>query len=279
MRTTFLTYLDKFTEELALKVEHCQPEDIHKMLVYAITEAALMKHGFDVNKFTELVKFRKSLPTPRVRIYKWMLLPISKLLEITAHISENAFKPIIAEEGALKKIINALSDLGKVDSVLMYDCLSLPEFLTLSVNLKSRGFKTVFWEYLINPLGTTSYVTNQIIDQSYSAVLSEVVRCIANTLKASYYMKSSYLDKIVHTYGEAGLEEFLAKIDLESIINEIVSQASGRRILLMTDHGYDIVLYGSSHIYVKHGAIKQTKHSKPLVILSKLALTLVIQGV
>lgn len=279
MRTTLPAYLDKFTEELALKAGHYQPEDLHKMLVYAITEAALIRHGFDINKFTELVKFRKSLPTPRVRIYKWMLLPITKLLEITAHISENAFKPIIAEEGTLKKIINALRDLEKVDSVLMYDCLSLPEFLTLSVNLRSRGFKTVFWEYLINPLGTTSYITSQIIDQSYSTTLNEVVKYIADKLDISYYMKSSYLDKIVHSHGEAGLEEFLAKINIESIINEIISQASGRRILLMTDHGYDIVLHESSYIYVKHGAIKQTKHSKPLVVLSKLALTLVIQGV
>lgn len=207
-----------------------------------------------------------------------LYLPMLRLLDEIEKIIYNKYKPIIVEGSAnIDYVAQWLKiEIGEVDRLLMYDCLSIPELLTLASYFKSRNIKIFFpTKPFINPIGLTRFMTTQIAEKSYRSILYEVARYLATSLNAKNFIKNSYIDKTVHLYGEMGIDIFVNNINIEGLLNDILNMRSG--VIIMADHGYDIVEpKDNGFLYIIHGYTKPSMKTNVIINFSKIALFLFI---
>jgi len=246
--------LELIRDELARLLRGHKIGDVYKAALYSLAYSALVRRGGDLLLLKPL---EDSMPRALVSAAKRKLYP--PFLEFLRQVDEllESKKPVVVEgEADLRFILEWLErEVGKVDRVLVYDCLSPVEFLIVSAYLRSRGLRSAFLSRaLLNPAGLTRFVTQQLRDVNRREVLREVARLIAERLGASEYFKSSYPDVTVHQYGHLGIEQFAESMRIEQVADEVLSYALPGKLLVGTDHGYDLVVsQENGYVYVTHG--------------------------
>jgi len=230
--------------------------NVYKFLIYAFAYSSLMRKGLSVEALRPL---ERRMPSPIRIVARSEFAPI--IHEILNRVDEllSKTKPVVVTEAHLGETVKAIrSRVGKVDAVLTYDCMSVIEQVALSAYLVKQGMRAVFLDVVfVNPLGRTSFVTKQLDAATHEKTLRGVTEYIAESLRAYISRKSTHVDKVVHEVGQIGLEEFVDRVSIESLAQEVsreVLRHPSGKVLLVSDHGYDIVLSRrDSFIYVVHG--------------------------
>ena len=247
------------------------PGSIYRALMYALIYAALRRRlgGYELLKPLE----RKVSPPLLAAVKRELTDKLYHLLEQVDSIVASSKPVLISGEADLKHTVDAVKhEVERVDYVLVYDCMSLVEQLAISAFLKVEGVKSVFLSTVfVNPAGVTRFVTQQLHGTGYRASLLGVARYIANELRASLYTKSSFVDEKVHEAGLLGAEEFVDRMDIDRVAREVLERARSGRVLVLSDHGYDVVVsVRENYIYVVHGFRRGDSSSYvPLVLLSR----------
>lgn len=248
----------------------------YRATVYAFAFAAIQRIH---NKKYELLKplERKISPLLIATVRKDLVNMIHDLLEHIDLLLASE-KPIMVEEANLDHITDMVRyEIGGINHVLVYDCMSIIEQLVVSAFLKAKGISSVFLRTIfINPVGLTRFVTQQLLGTHYRTTLLGLAKYVAKKLNASIYMKSSYIDEKIHEVGLLGIDEFVDKISIDRIAEEVLGKAKIGKTLVFSDHGYDLIASPEEdYIYVTHG-FKQSSAlgSKPLLLLSRITLFL-----
>jgi len=266
--------LERIRDDLAVLLRGYDLNTIYKATMYALAYTALARSGTS----HELLKpLEGGIPISLVAVAKGRLyysfLELLDLLDMLL----SSKRPVIVEgEANLQFIIDWLRrEVMSVDYVMVYDCMSLVEFLAISAYLHFKEVQSVFLsKAFLNPVGLTKFVTQQLHDMDRYEALREVARLIAESLKGIGYYKSSYLDRKVHKYGLLGIEKFVEIVNIDEMAEEILSQAIRGKLLVGTDHGYDLVMSKEDgYIYITHGFKPRDMYKvTPLLLLSRLAL-------
>jgi len=246
----------------------------YRAVMYAFIYAAIQRTR---NKHELLKPLEQRTPPPLLAAAKRELVGL--LHEVFKHIDSllTTERPVIVEgEADLKHVVEIIKyELGSANYVLVYDCMSMIEQLVISAFLKVRGARSIFLsKVFLNPIGLTRFPTQQLYGTGYRATLTGLAQYIANKLNASLYRKSSYIDDKVHEVGSLGIDEFVDKISIDEIAHEVLEKAFEGRTLILSDHGYDLVISpGGGYLYVIHG-FKQPSisGSTPLLLLSRITL-------
>lgn len=263
--------LENIRDTLVPLIKYYSLDSIYKATMYSIAYTALLKK---YNIYETLKPLEEKIPRPLIALAKgklhYMFLKLFNILDEILNL-----KKIVVIKGAadLKFLINQLKqEVGRVDQVIIYDCMSLTESLVISAYLQNRGIKSTFLSsILLNPIGLTRFITHQLREMNYHEALRELARLIAKNLNATKYYKKSYFDKIVHKYGLLGIDEFMERMDINSIANEVLSLAVKGRLLIGSDHGYDLVkALKCNYVYVIHG-FKPSHKASPILLLSRFA--------
>ena len=253
---------------------------VYRATMYSTVYAALVR---SYGSYHLLKPLEDKTPKSLVALAKGRLHHLFlELLSLLDKLLGSGRAVIVEGEANLQAIIDWLKhEVGEVDYVLIYDCMSLIEFLVISAYLQFKGVKSVFLSRMfLNPVGLTKFVTQQLHETYRYETLREVARIIAENLGGIGYSKSSYLDRKVHEYGHLGIDEFVEVIDIEGIAEEVLKQAIRGKLLVGTDHGYDIVrAVEGDYIYITHGfRPRDTYKSAPLLLLSRFALFMEAYG-
>ena len=248
--------------------------NVYKMVMYSAVYAVLHRGS---GRYELLKPLERKIPPPLLAPAKQLANEFFDLFNyLTMLLYSYSEKPAVVEgEANLESITRWLKhEINTVNHVLMYDCISLIEFLTISAYLKLRGIKSIFLsKVFLNPIGLTRFVTQQLYGTSYRTTLLGVTQYIANNLGGAAYVKSSYVDEKVHEIGSLGIDTFVDVIAIERIAREILEKASQGKILVCADHGYDIVeSVDEGYIYVTHGFRPESAFKAiPLLLLSRFA--------
>ena len=249
-------------------------ENIYKATMYAFIYAVLQRK---TGKYELLSPLKERIPPPLLAAAKRELTNRMNSLvsHIDAMLSEN--KPILTYgEADLKYTIETVKrEIGNVDYVLVYDCMSLIEQLVISAFLKAKGVRALFLNVVfLNPVGLTRFMTSQLPDIRYRPSLLGVARYVAGQLSAPLYMRNSFIDRKVHKIGSLGIDEFVDRIAIDRIASEVLGASIRGKALVFSDHGYDVVLSEQEkYLYIVHG-FKQSVSFRgvPLLLLSRIAL-------
>jgi len=249
-------------------------ENVYKATMYALIYAVLQEK---TSKYELLKPLEEIIPSTLLAAAKREL--VSKMCSLVKHIDtmlmEN--RPVLtySEADLMYTIETVKREIGNVDYVLVYDCMSVIEQIVVSAFLKARGVRTLFLNMVfLNPIGLTRFMTSQLPEAKYRPSLLGVARFVASQLKAPLYAKNSLIDIRVHETGLLGVDEFFKRIDIDRIANEVLEASSRGRTLVFSDHGYDIVLAKQGqYLYIVHG-FKQGSSSDdvPLLFLSRISL-------
>jgi len=271
--------LERMCENIVSLLEGYDLRSVYKAVMYLLACSALASSRHDDCRLAEPLK--EGVPPPllaaaRRELY-YLFLELLRLIEGLLM----SKRPVVIEgEADLRFVVSWLRhEVERVDHVLIYDCMSIPEFLVIAAHLRSRGLRTSFLsKALLNPVGLTSFVTQQLREMNRREALREVARLIAENLGGVGYHKSSYPDAMVHEYGPLGVEEFVKSMNVNYVAEEVLSYAAAGRLLVGTDHGYDLVVgEGGRYIYVVHGFRASDTHKGTLLLpLSRIALFMVV---
>ena len=249
-------------------------ENVYKATMYALIYAVLQEK---TSKYELLKPLEERIPPTLLAAVKRELVNKMRSLvkRIDAILTEN--RPVLtySEADLMYTIETVKREIGNVDYVLVYDCMSVIEQIVVSAFLKARGVRTLFLNMVfLNPIGLTRFMTSQLPDTGYRPSLLSVAQYVASQLKAPLYTKNSLIDINVHESGLLGVDEFVKKMDIDRIANEVLEASSRGRILVFSDHGYDVVLAKQEqYLYIVHG-FKQGSSSGdvPLLLLSRISL-------
>lgn len=253
--------------------------NVHKALLYALTNMAARRKGLSLDPLKAL---RSRIPASLASLpYRGLDNLITRILDALDYELSRG-KPIVLDLGNIGWLVDKIkATVGSVDYVLVYDCMSLLEFMVLAASLKAKGFKAIIPDYfLINPIGLTMYVTRQLAPLDYEEALRGFAKLLADKLGARDYDKKAYIDLTVHEYGLYGVEEFVDNINIETIIDEVWGKAVRGSVLVATDHGYDVIYnIKDSYIYVTHGFREpESRFQENLLPLSKFSFILKVGG-
>ncbi len=250
-------------------------EHVYKAVMYAFIYAALQRSR-GLSSVDLLRPLEKKIPLLLVAAARRQL--VDKMHGLAEYVEEiiSADSPVlIRDEADFKQIIDNVKDqIGSVDYVFVYDCMSLIEKLVASAYLSVKGIKTIFLNTIfLNPVGLTMYMTQQLSDTKYRPSLQGVARYAANQLRASLYMKNPFIDVEVHKTGLLGVEEFADRVAIDKIVNEIMYWSRKGNILVFSDHGYDVIARpNENYLYVVHGFRRRdSSGSIPVLLLSRLS--------
>lgn len=270
---------------LANMYESYTVENIYRFIVYTFLYASITKRRLS----TDIIRpLRHKLPSPLIGKAENELRDLTTRLLDEIEGTLNSNKAVVMEEANLNEILNKLKyKIGKIDAVIIYDCMSLIEQILITSYLENNSIKSMFLDlYFINPIGKTSFVTQQLGSSGYRKTLIEVARYMARELRAKYLEKHSQIDQIVHKVGHIGLDAFLANISelVNVILKETLSIFSKKniaseilRVLILSDHGYDIVINPlRKYTYVAHGYVSS---KEDLVIIPFSKLTFLIMSI
>jgi len=240
------------------------------MLIYSAAYAAVKKKEMD----TRILKpLEKKIPTHLMYQAQRLLSPLfSKTINELDKTLESS-RPVSLNEANIKNIVEEVKNkFNSAEYVMVYDCMSLIEFILIAASLKLNHIESIIPDIVfINPIGLTRFVTHQLPNLDHRAVLREFAHILAKELGAHGYYKSAYIDLKVHEYGSLGIEEYIARIDIERIIHEVSGKASTNPILVTADHGYDVIYdTDENYVYVTHGFKEPLKEKHiPLLLLSR----------
>jgi len=270
-------YIDKAVGHVEKLLTGYAIDNVYKALVYSSIYKIIKNYD---PATTALKPLEEKIPKPLLFKAKKDLSPVfeSILLELRSIL--NSKKPILVENANITIIAHEVMRIfRRIDYVVVYDCMSLNEFILISAASRLQGFKTITPNLIfVNPVGLTRYVTQQLPNLDYKSVLREYAHLLAEELHAKGYHKSAYIDFKVHEYGSMGIEEFLEKIIINNILNEIINLASKGIVLVTADHGYDLIYDpDSKYVYVLHGFKRQKKGNHiPLLLFSRFSLFLTV---
>ncbi len=245
-----VSQLQSMVEEL---LEGFSLENTYKATLYSALRASIKARGLDYSLTKPL---EQSIPSPLSALVKRRMVGRFSYLVRLLDRMLCGLRPVIVDEGSVRQVVSRLKEsIHKVDYVVVYDCMSLIEFIVLSAYLKKCGLDTAFLDIVfINPLGLTKYVTQQLPVMEYRAVLREFAHMLAEQLGGRGYSKSAYIDLRVHEYGFLGVSEFIGKLDIKRIASEVFENALKGRVLVTSDHGYDVVVDEENwYLYIVHG--------------------------
>jgi len=247
-------------------------DSLYRALMYALVYAALQRRS---GRLELLKPLERRVPQPLLAVVKRELVgKLYHLLEQVDLILASSRPVLVHGEADFRHVIESVKrEVGRVDYVLVYDCMSLVELLSISAFLKVKGVKPVFLNTVfVNPIGVTRFVTQQLYGTRYHVSLLGVAKYVANELGALLFMKSSFIDEKVHEVGLLGVEEFVDKVNIERVAREALERARSGRVLILSDHGYDVVAsVHENYIYVTHGFSYGGSSSYiPLVLLSRI---------
>jgi len=245
----------------------------YKAVVYAFVYTTIQRtrSGYELLKPLE-----RRIPSPLIAAAKREL--VSMLHELLKHLDLllTTGKPVLFEEAYLEHVVEVIkNEVGSVNYVLVYDCMSVIEQLAISAFLKVRGVRSVFLsKVFINPIGLTRFVTQQLSGTGYRTTLLGLAQYVANRLNASLYRKNPFVDEKVHEVGLLGIDEFVDSIPIDKLAHEILEKALEGRTLVFSDHGYDLVVSPKrDYLYVTHGFREPgTFGGTPLLPLSRITL-------
>jgi len=228
-------------------------EDVYRAVVYAFAHAALREKGVGLRALKPL---EEGVPKPLLAIAKGELLskvhPIVKLVE---HMLREGAPLLVRYETSLERVIEEVKrEAGRADTILAYDAMSIIEQVIISAFLKAQGIRTLFLRtFFLNPQGLTRFMTSQL-PASGQQTLRGVAQHLASHLEARQHNKNSTIDQKVHETGILGLDEFIKKVDISRIARQILEASEKGTTLVLSDHGYDIVLSRrGGYLYVVHG--------------------------
>lgn len=216
---------------------------------------------------------------------------ISSLLE---SLDEYINRPAVNGEDYLDRAIKDLKEsIRKVDSVIVYDAMSVIEELVISAYLKAkRGLDSSFLTMLMNLPGLTRGVTSQLQATDHPATLREVAKRVARDLGANDKEPKYYniVDRVVHEKGPV-IELFVNDIaaNIKGIAEDIakVAKSGQSRVVILSDHGYDVIACpdGDVDVYVTHGfregaasGCPSGRSALPLLLLSRFAFYMGVLG-
>jgi len=268
--------LESVRDVVASLMQGYNLSNVYKTVMYSAIYAALYK---SLGGCEPLRPLEEKIPLPLLAIARRKL--VDEFLNLLEHLNMilSSKKPILIREANLDFIVKQLkNEIERVDYVLMYDCMSMIEFLTISAYLRLKGIKSAFLgSVFLNPIGLTRFMTHQLFGADYRASLLGVAQYIADNLGGIAYAKSSYIDEKVHEVGYLGVDEFVDVMDIEAIADEVLTSTSRGRVLVGSDHGYDVVKsIDSKYIYVVHGFRPESSFKAiPLLPLSRFAFFIV----
>jgi hypothetical protein len=247
-------------------------DTLHEIILCSFIKAGLSIYGASRAQEVEVENLIETIPAPyRGLINGKLYLSALRFIRSFNKFLHESRQAVILREANLHYILHFLeSRVGKVGAVLVLDCASIPEFVTIASKFSAlRRNVTIFEEVFVNPLGVTRFLTGQLESFNREASLRQYAQLLKERLKANFFVKSSTIDVIAHQRGLT-LGSFLKSIEMQRLfdqLNRFVRQSS---VLVTSDHGYDVVAdeYG---LYVTHGYRKECPLS-----FSRLALFLVV---
>jgi hypothetical protein len=270
--------MTNFTNELetlvktASTIGNLPVETFHKIIFCSFIKAGLSIYGAQREHELEIENLVRTIATPyRGLINGKLYLSALRFLKAFNAFLKNSGQAVILKEANLHYILQFLENkVGKVDTVFVLDCASIPEIITIASKFSSmRHNTTIYEEVFINPIGITRFLTGQLEKFDREGCLSQYAKLLKERLNASSYVKSSTVDLVTHRQGYT-LESFLKSIEMQKLFDQINHFAKQNSVLITSDHGYDIV--ADEHgLYITHGYIEEC----PLNF-SKIALFLVI---
>lgn len=265
-------------QEISSLLKGYSIENVHRAIFYSAIMASIRKRGIDQRL---LKPYEENLPRPLVYKSRRDLTPLfAEIIDILERkLEEKA--PVIVNEANIKRIVQRVKQVFKhVDYVLVYDCMSLNEFLLVAGVAKSKGLSPTIPSDLIllNPLGLTRYVTSQLPEMGYRGILREFAHLLATELGAWGYDKNAYIDLKVHEKGSMGIENYIINLNITNIVDEIIRKASKGTVLVTADHGYDVIYNPiDNYLFITHGYGEPVKKEyKPLLLLSRFSFFLKI---
>ncbi len=174
-----------------------------------------------------------------------------------------------ADLNFVRKVL--IKELGRVSYVLLYDCLSIPEFLTIATSLKARGYEATFSPTcFLNPLGLTRFITEQAYSSRARATMKDVLKTLTDALGAIGGELIREVDEKVHEYGQLGIGALADNVNIDMIISKCETYARRGVTLVASDHGYDVIS-NTTHILITHGAREEQQSYKVILNFSKIA--------
>ncbi len=246
----------------------------YRAVMYAFIYAALQR---TCNKYELLKPLERRTPLPLLATARRELVGVlHELLEYIDSLLSTESPVIVDGEANLRHVVEMIRyEIGNVDYVLVYDCMSIIEQLVIAAFLEVKGARTMFLnEFFLNPLGLTRFVTQQLHDPGYRTTLLGLAQYVADQLNALLFKKNFYIDQGVHEVGSLGIDEFVDRISIDKIAYEVLEKACRGRTLVFSDHGYDLIVSsGGDYLYVIHGFKRSNiSGAVPLLLLSRIVL-------
>ncbi len=262
--------MDDTIEKTRQLLEGYSIENLYKALLYSATYVAIRNKGLDRRLLQPL---EEKIPRPLVYQARRILIPMfAKILGILEKKLESKELVIVGNANIKKLVREAKTVFRNIEYVMVYDCMSLIEFLVIAASMRFNNLETIIPDIVfVNPIGLTRYITHQLASLDYRAILREFAHLLARELGAHGYYKSAYIDLKVHEYGFLGIEEHISRINIRHIVEEVLDKASNKTVLITADHGYDIVYnIDDDYLYVTHGFRKPIKGDHyPLLLFSR----------
>jgi hypothetical protein len=246
-------------------------ETFHKIIFCSFLKAGLSVYGASKEQEIEVDNLVKTIAAYRGLINGKLYLSALRFIKSFNEFLHNSKQAVILKEANLQHIMQFLENkVGKVDTVFVLDCASIPEIITIASKFSAlKRNITIFEEVFINPIGITRFLTGQLESFNIESYLRQYAQLLKERLKANFFVKSSTIDLTTHQYGFT-LDSFLKSIEMQKLFDQINHFAKQNSVLVTSDHGYDIV--ADEHgLYIIHGYKKKC----PLNF-SKMALFLVI---
>lgn len=247
-------------------------EELHKIVFCSFLKAGLSLYGAREELERELENLVSTIKPPHRGLVSGKLyLDALSLVKAFSDFLENGKRAVILEEANIQRILQFLeSRVGRIGSVIVLDCASIPEVVALASKFSALGHSaTIYEEVFVNPVGATRFLTGQLEQFGRERCLAQYAKLLKERLNAAAYSKISTVDLVTHQHG-CTVDDFLKFIKMQELFDRIDHFLRRNSVLITSDHGYDVVA-DERGLYITHGF----KERCPLNF-SKIALFLVI---
>ncbi|MEM2364819.1 MAG: hypothetical protein QXD81_05035 [Candidatus Bathyarchaeia archaeon] len=231
---------------------------LHRMILYSFLKAGLSLYGTLEEQEAEMEDLIKEIPIPyRGLMNGELYLYALNFMKKYNSILKGDGGAVILNEANLYHIVQFLENrVGRVDAVLILDCASIPEFVTIASKFHALNRNvTILDKVFINPIGITRFLTYQLKSFDRESYLRQYAQLLKERLKSRHCFIIPMIDLSIHEYGFT-LSTFLKYIKIQKLFDEVNNLARQNSLLLTADHGYDIV--ADEHgLYMTHGYEKE----------------------
>ncbi len=166
---------------------------------------------------------------------------------------------------------------GRKPFLILCDCLALPEYAFILTEFAHKLSSSDIL-FMINPGGKTKtfeFLAGNYLNVDYSRELSleDIASGLARKLNCSGYTLFREMDMLIHKFERIGFTSIRSMVEafhggISSLIASIKALLTSHTVLLLTDHGYD-VMTKDGRIYPYH---KWTGESSLSIIAPALVL-------